>query len=326
MGKVRQHLEGRTKEERIKVRKDLGTLKELTVQPQTRARYEAARSDFYGFLSDNDLKLPASGHSLDLILQDYLEHLWSTGEGRGKASDTLAAIQDLQPHTKGTIPGAWRLLRAWHVNEIPSRAPPLPEVCLHAMLGWCLFKEEFKFGLSLLVGYFGLLRTGELLELRSNHCSVQKANKPAVLSLGLTKSGKRMGAAESVTLTVELALIWLCKWKNSARPHEPLCETPAQWRSKFNECVQAVGLQDLGLRPYSLRRGGATYWFSKHGSLDRVIVLGRWAAAKTARIYINDGMATLAEMAIPKAQLRPFLTIFRNLSHKPRFTWALLEQ
>ena len=34
----------------------------------------------------------------------------------------------------------------------------------------------------------------------------------------------------------------------------------------------------------------------------------------------------MAEMAIPKAQLRPFLVIFRANSHKPRFAWALFEQ
>ena len=83
--------------------------------------------------------------------------------------------------------------------------------------------------------------------------------------------------------------------------------------------MEAIGLASFSFRPYSLRRGGATHWFAKHGSLDRVIVLGRWQAQRTARIYINEGLAVMAEMAIPKAQLRPFLVIFRANSHKPRF-------
>ena len=249
MGKVAKHLEGRTKADRIKVRKNLGTLKSLTVQPQTRARYEAARKQFYRFVADNKLRIPSHVYDLDLLVSDYLEHLWATGEGRGKASDTLAAIQDLQPRTKGNLPSSWRLLRAWHVNEIPSRAPPIPESCLQAMLGWCIFKEEFKFGLSLLIGFYGLLRTGELLDLKSSHVTVQSISKPAVLSLGLTKSGKRMGAAESVPISVELALRWLHAWKCKAKPHEPLCPAPAQWRAKFAECLQAVGLTHLEFRP-----------------------------------------------------------------------------
>ena len=320
MGKaVKAHLEGRSKEQRAKVRQKLGTLKSLTVQPQTRARYERARQMFYQFLHENDLAVPKQPHKLDLLLGDYLEHLWASGEGRGRASDTLAAIQDLQPQTKGQLPCSWRLLRAWHVNEIPCRAPPLPEQCLQAMLGWCIFHEEFEFGLSLLLGYYCLLRTGEILDLKSNHIFVTSTTKPAVLSLGLTKGGKRMGASESVSLTVELALVWLKAWKTQCSGSTPLCPSSSVWRAKFNQCIDGIGLGTYSFRPYSLRRGGATHWFSKHGSLDKVVILGRWAAQKTARLYINEGLATIAEMTLPKAKLRPYLSIFRAKSSKPRF-------
>ena len=326
MGKVKKHLEGRTIEERQKVRKRLGSLKSLTVQPATRARYENARKAFYKFLFDNNLTIPTSTLVLDTLLGEYLEFLWSSGEGRAKASDTLAAIQDLQPHTKGGLALSWRLLRTWHVNEIPCRAPPLPENCLQAMIGWSIFQEDFDFGLSLMVAYYGLLRTGELLDLTSSHVFVESASKPAVISLGLTKGGKRMGAAESVSVSVEVVLKWLKAWKLKAKPHQRLCPSNSSWRSRFSECLAALGLEHLSFRPYSLRRGGATHWFSKHGSLDRVVVLGRWQAQKTARIYINEGLSAIAEMALPKQKLKPYLTIYRAGFHKPRFTWALKEQ
>ena len=320
MAKVKKHLEARTKEERAKVRKHLGKLKDLTVQPQTRRRYEAARQQFYEFLRANHLSIPNQVHDLDCLLGEYLEHLWSTGEGRGKAADTLAAIQDLQPHTKGGLLLAWRLLKTWHINEIPCRAPPLPEICLQAMIGWAIFKNEFSFGLSLMLGFYGLLRTGELLDVRASHVFIENAKKPAVVSLGLTKGGKRMGATESVSVSVELVLLWLKAWKQKVSSPTSLCESPARWRAMFVQCLEAVGLASLQFRPYSLRRGGATHWFSKHGSLDRVIVQGRWQAHRTARIYINEGLSVIAEMAIPKSHMKPFLTIFRTGSHKPRFT------
>eukprot|EP00435_Cladocopium_sp_Y103_P065549 s527_g27.t1 len=305
----------RSKEERKEVRKNLGTLKSLTVQPQTRLRYERARADFYSFLHENALVIPKQPHGLDCLLADFIEHLWSSGEGRGKAADTVAAVQDLQPHVKGQ----WRLLKTWAVNEIPSRAPPLPEVCLQAMVGWAIFKEEYKFGLSLLLAYYGLLRTGELLDVKSSHVFLESPRKPAVVSLGLTKGGKRMGAAESVSISVELVLTCLKAWKKSSSPHQFLCPSPSKWRALFSDCIEAVGLTELGFRPYSLRRGGATHWFSKHGNLDRVVVMGRWQAQRTARIYINEGLSVMAEMAVPKVKLRPFLTVFRSGSPKPRF-------
>ena len=39
-------------------------------------------------------------------------------------------------------------------------------------------------------------------------------------------------------------------------------------------------------------------YFGRHGSLDRLLVQGRWASSKTARIYINEGLAALAELKL----------------------------
>ena len=163
MGKVKMHLEGRSKEERAKQRQTLGTLKQLALQPQTRKRYQAARAKFYAYLHENHLELPRTLSKFDDLLSDYVEHLWASGERRALASDSVAAMQDVEPQLKGKLQGTWRLLKTWHTNEVPNRAPPLPEAVLEAMLGWCLFHEYYAFGLSLLLGFYGLLRTGELL-------------------------------------------------------------------------------------------------------------------------------------------------------------------
>jgi hypothetical protein len=48
--------------------------------------------------------MPTQARPLDLLVGGYLGHLWTTGEGRGRASDILAAIRDLQLQTKGALP------------------------------------------------------------------------------------------------------------------------------------------------------------------------------------------------------------------------------
>ena len=68
---------------------------------------------------------------------------------------------------------------------------------------------------------------------------------------------------------------------------------------------------------FFLRRGGATFWFSKQGSLDRLLIHGRWQTPKTARIYINNGLATLAEMKIPMSKLRGFVNIYKHSLAQP---------
>lgn len=72
---------------------------------------------------------------------------------------------------------------------------------------------QYSFALSLLVAFHGLLRTGELLGPQAWQIHTTGAVCTAVISLGLTKSGKRQGAAESVAISERsvLQLLWLRK-------------------------------------------------------------------------------------------------------------------
>ena len=305
-------LEGRSRQERIEVRKRLGSLKSLTVQPSTRKRYDLALKNFYGYLGREKFTPPKQRELMDPLISDYLEELWSSGESRAEASNFLAALQDFDPKLKHRLPGSWRLMKTWTTNEMPSRAPPLTENILHAMVGWARFHEHLEFGLSLLIGFYCILRTGELLNLKSRDIQMSSASSPAVLSLGLTKSGKRVGAAESVTLGEVSVLAALWKWKRQVSPQSFLTPKPHKWRQLFNDCLNGLHLTQWSFRPYSLRRGGATFYFSKHGSLDRILVQGRWTAVRTARVYINSGLAMLADLQVPSHHLCPFLTVVTN--------------
>ena len=315
-------LEGATPSDRAKQRRKLGTLKGLTVQPQTRARYNKAVDDFSSFLRLNGIELPRRREHMDPLVCDYVEHLWSSGAGRAQASDTLAGLQDLTPKLRGCLPGAWRLLKTWSLNEVPNRAPPLPEYVMHAMCGWAAFKGYYSFSVSLLLGFYGMLRTGELLNVRRKDLLSQPGGRTILLNLGMTKGGKRAGAAESVVIGHDVVVGPLLQWMKIAPAQQLLTPPPGKWRAMFNEALVALKIDSHAFRPYSLRRGGATWWFGKHHSLDRILLQGRWHAAKTARIYINEGMAILAELQIrPKdPKLVPYLRTFVSLLSIPRFT------
>ena len=308
----------RTKEGRKHVRKNLGSLKSLTVQPVTKNRYKHSLNVFFSYLKGEGLVLPKKRDDMDSLISDYLEYMWSEGEGRAMASTFLAALQDFDPKLKHMLPGSWRLMRTWTTHEVPVRAPPLTESVLKAMVGWAVFNDHVNFGISLLVGFHGLLRTGELLALQAWQIHMTSPSQPAVINLGLTKSGKRQGAAESVTLTDQSLLNQLWAWKQSVPPHTFLTSKPHQWRDMFVSCLHELKLTPWEFRPYSLRRGGATHYFVKCGSLDRVLILGRWAAIKTAKVYLNSGLALLADLQIPPKLLHPFHLVFDNwLRRKP---------
>eukprot|EP00435_Cladocopium_sp_Y103_P065397 s327_g27.t1 len=269
----------------------MGSLRSLTLQPRTRIRYDKAKKRFYDFLENNNLDLPKQRAALDSLVCDYLEELWATGEGRALASDTLAALQDASPKIKGCLQGSWRLLKTWNANEIPNRAPPLPERVLQSLVGYFWFHRSFAMGLSLLLGYYAVLRTGELLGVRNRDVTVDLKSFTAVISLGYTKGGKRTGAAESVTVSVKEVVRRLAHWKRATSSGSLLCPSPHVWRKQFASALSALSLDPWEFRPYSLRRGGATFWFGKHGSLDKILLQGRWMAARTARTYLNEGLA-----------------------------------
>ena len=317
--------EGATPQERAHKRQALGTLKQLTVQPGTRLRYEKAIDGFLCFLKTNKLTLPTQRDLLDPLVCEYLEHLWSSGAGRALASDTVAGLQDFDPKVRHKLPGSWRLLKTWAVNEVPNRAPPLPEHVVHAMCGWACFHQHYSFATSLLVGFYGMLRTGEILNIKRSDFVEDPGQRKILLALGLTKAGKRVGAAESIILGFDVVVKVVHHWITVAKGRAALTPSPAKWRFLFNQCLEHLKITAFGFRPYSLRRGGATFWFSKHHSLDRLLIDGRWQAAKTARIYLNEGLSVLAQINLPRndKRLTPFLTVFNSTLLKPKF--ATLE-
>ena len=85
------------------------------------------------------------------------------------------------------------------------------------------------------------------------------------------KGGKRMGVSDSVTLTHEVAVRFLRQWLHISHEGQGFCCSAARWRTLFADGTRDLQLQTFEFRPYSLRRGGATWYVSKFGSLDRVM-------------------------------------------------------
>ena len=104
----------------------------------------------------------------------------------------------------------------------------------------------------------------------------------------------------------------LWQWKQATNPGTALCPAPHRWRKMFNDAISSLGLSEYQYRPYSLRRGGATFYFQRHGQLDRLLIQGRWQSSKTARLYINSGLATLAETEL---RLTPHARVFHKQFH-----------
>jgi hypothetical protein len=67
--------------------------------------------------------------------------------------------------------------------------------------GVALEMKEPMFCVGLLLGFFGILRTGEICKLLVKDIYLSKEPPTVVVNLGLTKAGARQGSAEIVTIS-----------------------------------------------------------------------------------------------------------------------------
>ena len=162
--------------------------------------------------------------------------------------------------------------------------------------------DDLAFAAALLLAFQAMLRTTELLMLRVGHISLAKGCKHIIVNLGLTKGGRRKGGEEPVVLEDRALWSLLNVVFHSRRPGEYLLNLkPYLFRRRFAELLTSCGLDGLSYMPYSLRRGGATTLFKETANLDLTMVRGRWQSQRTARTYVNDGVAAAKEESFTAA-------------------------
>ena len=312
-------VEATTRRARAVRRSKLGSLASLTVKPATLQRYTKALERFFSFLAWNKLPLAASYEQLDNHLCQFVEHLWEEGDPRGYASDCLAGMQNRLPHVRRHIPGSWRLLKAWNQHELPARAPPLAPQHVNAISAFFLQRGFPSLALAVQVGFYALLRTGELLQLQAHHVQVRKGHQAAVLNLNFTKMSARAMCREAVTVNQPALVSHLLQWRECSASSRYLVNVPqSQFRKLFREALDFVGLPHT-FKPYSLRRGGATYMFQITGSHAQVCQAGRWSSERTARIYISDSMAIAVELThVLSSQAKRVKSLFWESALEPR--------
>ena len=297
----RQVLHVHNKAERKRQRADLGRLSSLVVTPRTETRYSKAVKEVFYFMKEEGIPLPDSHDDLDRVLSQYIEHLWEGGEGRSEASNAVAGLQHFLPNLRKNLPSSWRLLGAWQRSELPCRAPPLTWETLCSICGVFVSQGHTGAAIALCVAFDGMLRTGEMLDVKASDVVISADSLTAVVSLGLTKGGKRRGVEETVVLDDPLVVSLLTVLLMSRKGGQKLIPlSQAKFRHLFAEALKKLDLEEIGFKPYSIRRGGATWYLNATGSMSKVCVKGRWSSEKCARIYVNDGLTTLAKLAFSR--------------------------
>ena len=240
---------------------------------------------------------------IDEITAAWIERCWEEGESLHIVNDALCGLHHYQPWTRGHLAISWRLFKVWRKVEAPNRAPPLTQPIVYAMAMYALAHNNIVFASMLLLGFFGLLRTGELLQICCSDLLV--GPKQGIISLRNTKTGLRNAAQETVAFEDDLALEViraLIEIKSRQVLHKvPIWTKSAQaFRNEFAHHCKKFLLEEYKFRPYSLRRGGATHLFQMTGSMEMALLKGRWSSTKVAKIYLSDGLSYLPGLTFSK--------------------------
>ena len=232
--------------------------------------------------------------TLDEQLVYFLELLWTEGETKSLAGDTICGIQH-HLNCRRTFPGAWRFFTAWKKAELPQRTPPLTWLMLLGIAGALDEMNRLDVAGLIIMAFHALLRTSEMIQICPGHV-MWTGQARGVLFLPLTKSGQRAGTTESVTLLdpfVRNVFMASCSGRDPLQP--VLKGNDFDFRKTWAAALLRVGLDPGLYKPYSLRRGGASHHYMEGMSITETQHRGRWGAYRTAKIYIVEGQREVSE-------------------------------
>ena len=282
-----------TRQQRREARKDV-VLEDIGITANTLERYYFAVGRLAPVLAQ-----PCTVEELDQLEAHWVQEEFEDGSPLYMVADALSGVHHFLPVTKKKLPESWRLYSIWRRFEVPARAPPITQDIVLAMAGLSLQQGQLTMAALLLLGFHALLRTGEILQLCP--CDFLLAADRGIVSIPSSKSGVRNNTRESVSLHDPIVLETLKAMidvKQALQLDKVPCwdKSGSAFRDSFHRLLQHLEITALGFKPYSLRRGGATYEMQQHGQMERCLLRGRWRNSNVARIYITDGLSLLPHL------------------------------
>lgn len=301
-------------------------LRVSSLAPSTMSAYSSAVSHYNHYCH----QLPFHPHhcpphpsailNLDRCVEDYISYLYGSYAGRNKqlAVNTVYGIYAFHPEFRNTLKRSEQLLRGWD-RLIPSIShPPLtwPVTVFIAIV--LAQNNQVDAAIATLVAFDGLLRVGELVNLRVADVSIpgdarrgsaaspsssSPSSSRVCLRLASTKTGRNQWA-ELYTPEVGLLLSLHLQHRHFAHTEYvfacPSNQRASYYRHLLKVACTGLKLDHLGFTPHSLRHGGATHaHMHLNQSIEHIMHRGRWLSNNTCRSYIQSGNAALLVQRLP---------------------------
>lgn len=128
---------------------------------------------------------------------------------------------------------------------------------------------------------------------------------PSTCGVVSLKSSIRTGTEEAIAVrgSLTLQLLQTLFVVHPRSPGNKLWPRSAQFfRNEFANYLAFFKLGTFSFKPYSLRRGGATFLLQCGMAMETILVRGRWRSRSVARLYLEDGLAQLPNLRLSAEQ------------------------
>jgi integrase len=284
-------------------------LRGMSLAPATHAAYSKQLGSFLSHARlDTRSFLAARASEVDRALAVYIQACYDARSSFTYVSQALSGAVHQRPDLRHRLPISRQCLCGWDKTREATSHPPLTWELTVVMA--CTLARSGYHGpaIAMLLAFDCFLRVGELTRIRftdivmPNDPRTGRAHSTMAVVLRTAKTGKMQPVGIADPDVARLVALWARSSKSCSDPSDPdprlFHFSPDALRRLMYQASVALQLPTR-YTPHSLRHGGATDDFLRHGSIERVQFRGRWKQLESVRRYVQAARAILSKRQVP---------------------------
>lgn len=284
-------------------------LRGMSLAPATQMAYSKQLGSFlsHARLGTRSF-LVARASEVDRALAVYIQACYDARSSFTYVSQALSGAVHQRPDLRHRLPISRQCLRGWEKTRESASYPPLTWE-LTVVMACTLARSGYPGpAIAMLLAFDCFLRVGELTRIRftdivmPNDPRTGRAHSTMAVVLRTAKTGKLQSVGVADPDVARLVAMWARSPVVHSNPSDPdprlFAFSPDFLRRLMYQASAALQLPTR-YTPHSLRHGGATDDFLRHGSVERVQFRGRWKQLESVRRYVQMARAVLSRRQVP---------------------------
>eukprot|EP00435_Cladocopium_sp_Y103_P042123 s672_g11.t1 len=230
------------------------------------------------------------------VLKTYAMHLFTNGRKLYELRYTLIAVQHRFPHLRSSLAPVWAVVSKWELYQPLQHRKPLPELLFKAMFVLALLKGWVRWSASLLLGFEGIARIGEILAARRHDLLLpsdlaEAESAVAFLRIRLPKTRFRgRGRVQHLKIRQAACLPFLERVFGKLDPCLPLFPLSAHvFRKRWDLLLDLLQIPAAQRpTPASIRGGGAILAYRRGEPIADILWRMRLASQPTLASYLQE--------------------------------------